>query len=176
MGMTGRKIVEQAGLDVRELIHKLNQAFSDEWLAYYQYWAGAQVASGIMAPVLRPELEEHAAEELDHAKKLAKRIIELGGTPVISPEGWYQESTCGYLVPKDADAGVLLKQNLQGERCAIEVYNKLLKYVFNKDMITAHIIRQILQDEVEHEQELEDLGNDYQIVLPKLSACSCKKK
>jgi len=175
MGMTGRKIVAQAGLDVEEVIQLLNQAFSDEWLAYYQYWAGAQVASGLMAPSLRPELEEHANEELDHAKKLAKRIIELGGTPVLSPEEWYKQSTCGYLVPKNHDAANVLKQNLQGERCAIEVYNKLLKKVLNKDMITSHIIRQILQEEIEHEQELEDLGNDFQLVLPSM-ACTCKKK
>ncbi|MCQ2409971.1 MAG: ferritin-like domain-containing protein [Elusimicrobiaceae bacterium] len=173
--MTGRKIVAQAGLDVEEVIQLLNQAFSDEWLAYYQYWAGAQVASGLMAPSLRPELEEHANEELDHAKKLAKRIIELGGTPVLSPEEWYKQSTCGYLVPKNHDAANVLKQNLQGERCAIEVYNKLLKKVLNKDMITSHLIRQILQEEIEHEQELEDLGNDFQLVLPSM-ACGCKKK
>ena len=176
MGMTGKKIVEEAGLNVEEVIRLLNKAFSDEWLAYYQYWAGAQIASGIMAPVLRPELEEHANEELDHAKKLSKRIVELGGTPILSPEGWYRESTCGYLVPKSSDAASLLNQNLQGERCAIEVYNKLLKYVFNKDMITAHIIRQILQDEIEHEQELEDLSNDYNLILPSNMACKCKKK
>ncbi|MBO7191091.1 MAG: ferritin [Elusimicrobiaceae bacterium] len=176
MGMIGRQIVEQAGLNVEEVIRLLNKAFSDEWLAYYQYWAGAQVASGIMAPVLRPELEEHANEELEHAKKLSKRIIELGGTPVLRPEDWYKESTCGYLAPKNSDAATLLQQNLQGERCAIEVYHKLLKYVLNKDMITAHIIRQILQDEIEHEQELEDIGKDYQIVLSSGSACKCKKK
>ncbi len=129
-----------------------------------------------MAPVLRPELEEHANEELDHAKKLSKRIIELGGTPVLSPEEWYKQSTCGYLVPKSNDAANLLKQNLQGERCAIEVYNKLLKYVLNKDMITSHIIRQILQEEIEHEQELEDLGNDYKLMLSGFTSCNCKKK
>lgn len=176
MGMTGRKIVEEAGLDVEKLLGLLNQAFSDEWLAYYQYWAGAQIASGIMAPVLRPELEEHAQEELDHAKKLSKRIIELGGTPVVDPEEWYKQTTCGYLIPNSSDAANLLKQNLQSERCAIEVYHKLLKYVFNKDLITSHIIRQILQEEIEHEQELEDLGNDYKLMLPGLSACNCKKK
>ena len=175
MGMVGIKIVENAGLDVKEVVRLLNKAFSDEWLAYYQYWAGAQIASGVMAPVLRPELEEHANEELDHAQKLAKRIIELGGTPVLSPEEWYKQSTCGYLVPKNSDANSLLKQNLQGERCAIEVYNKLLRYVLNKDMITAHIVRQILQEEIEHEQELEDLAKDYQVMLPNVT-CKCKKK
>ena len=176
MGMIGRKIVTDAGLDVEEVIRLLNQAFSDEWLAYYQYWAGAQIVCGLMAATLRPELEEHANEELDHAQKLAKRIIELGGTPVLSPEEWYKQSTCGYLEPKNHDAVQVLKQNLQAERCAIEVYNKLLKYVFNKEMITAHIVRQILQDEIEHEQELEDLGKDYEVMLPDHTSCGCKKK
>jgi len=176
MGMAGRKIVEQAGLNADELLHLLNKAFSDEWLAYYQYWAGAQIASGVMAPSLRPELEEHAKEELDHAQKLAKRIIELGGTPILSPEEWYKQSTCGYLEPKNHDASNILKQNLQGERCAIEVYNKLLKYVFGKDLITSHIVRQILQEEIEHEQELEDLGADFQLALPGSGRCGCGKK
>ena len=176
MGVIGRKIVSRKGLDVNELVNLLNKAYSDEWLAYYQYWVGAQVACGVSAPSLVPELEEHANEELEHAKKLAKRIIELGGTPVLSPEEWYEKSTCGFLTPKNADAAVLLKQNLQGERCAIEVYDKLLFLVKDKDLITAHLIRQILEDEVEHEQELENLAHDFQITLPLCEQkCSCKK-
>ena len=177
MGMIGRKIVSKAGLDVDELINLLNKAYSDEWLAYYQYWVGAQIASGTMAANLIPELEEHATEELEHAKKLAKRIIELGGTPVLSPEEWYQKTTCGYLIPKKGgEAAALLKQNIQGERCAIEVYNKLLFLVKDKDLITTHLIRQILEDEVEHEQDLEDLARDFQISVPLDTVkCSCEK-
>lgn len=176
MGKIGRQIVSKAGLDVDELIELLNKAYSDEWLAYYQYWVGAQIANGLMATSLIPELEEHANEELEHAKKLAKRIIELGGTPVLSPEEWYHKSTCGYLTPDKAAADVILKQNIQGERCAIEVYNKLLFFVKDKDLITAHLIRQILEDEVEHEQDLEDLAHDFQVILPlDGQKCSCEK-
>ncbi len=176
MGMIGRKIVTQAGLNVDELIDLLNKAYSDEWLAYYQYWVGAQVASGTMASTLIPELEEHANEELEHAKKLAKRILELGGTPVLSPEEWYQKSTCGYLTPKHDEAAVILKQNVQGERCAIEVYNKLLFLVKDKDLVTAHLIRQILEDEIDHEQDLENLARDFQVTLPlDDKKCSCQK-
>jgi bacterioferritin len=171
MGMKGREIVERAGLDVEELIRLLNKAYSDEWLAYYQYWVGAQIASGPLATAVIPELEEHAQEELDHAKKLAKRILELGGTPILSPEGWYEETTCGYLVPENPDAAKLLKQNLQGERCAIEVYNKLLNFVKGKDMITGNLIRKILEEEVEHEQDLENLSNDF--LGESSTSCSC---
>lgn len=176
MGMKGREIVERAGVDVDALIKLLNKAYSDEWLAYYQYWVGARIATGPMAPTLIPELEEHAGEELDHATKLAKRIIELGGTPVLSPDEWYKETTCGYLVPSDPDSVTLLKQNIQGERCAIEVYSKLLDVVKGKDMITGNMIRKILEEEVEHEQDLEDIGQDYLGDKVKSGSCGCSKK
>ena len=172
MGDMARRISKT---DVNDLIKILNEAYAEEWLAYYQYFLGAKLAQGILRPDIVKEFEEHAKEELDHAQKLAKRIIELGGTPVLSPAEWYKQSTCGYLEPKNHEASNILKQNLQGERCAIEVYNKLLKYVFGKDLITSHIVRQILQEEIEHEQELEDLAADYEVVLPNI-ACKCKKK
>ena len=171
MGMKGKEIVHRAGLNVRELIHALNKAYCDEWLAYYQYWIGAKVVSGMAASRLIAEMEEHAAEELEHAGMLAKRILELGGTPVLSPKEWYKESTCGYLVPKNSESKILLAQNLQGERCAIEVYNKLLDMVKGKDPITFHLLREILEDEVEHEQDLEDIGLDIKDTIGKDCGC-----
>lgn len=157
MGVKAQELVKRAGLDLDALLKELNSAFCDEWLAYYQYWIGAQVAQGKMFKIIAGELTEHAGEELEHAGKLAKRIIELGGTPALAPDVWLKESTCGYLAPKDPDAMVLLQQNLQSERCAIEVYQKLLEMVRGKDAITEHLVREILEDELEHEQDLEDL-------------------
>lgn len=160
MGMKGREIVEKAGIDVDELIKLLNKAYCDEWLAYYQYWIGAKLAVGIPREHLQSEMEEHAKEELDHANMLADRIIELGGTPEIDPNKWRSLSSCGYLPPENPGVDALLEQNIQGERCAIAVYKKILDFVRGKDMITGHIIRHILQEEVEHEQDLEDIWND----------------
>lgn len=157
MGLKGREIVERAGVDVETLIKVLNQAYCDEWLAYYQYWIGAKVAAGPQAHALVPEMEEHAREELEHAQQLAKRIIELGGTPVLTPNEWLKESTCGYLPPSDESAVEILKQNIQGERCAIEVYSRILTSLEGRDPITSHLLRGILADEVAHEEELESL-------------------
>ncbi len=172
MGMKGREIVQKAGVDVNALVKLLNKAYSDEWLAYYQYWVGAKVVNGVAAPKLIMEMEEHAADELEHAAKLAKRIVELGGTPVLSPEDWYKESNCGYLVPENPESKVILAQNIAGERCAIEVYNKLLSVVKGKDLITEHLVREILEDEIEHEQDLEDIGLD---VADIATTCACGK-
>ena len=157
MGVKAQELVKRAGLDLNALIKELNSAYCDEWLAYYQYWIGAKVAAGKMFKIIAGELEEHAGEELEHAGKLAKRIIELGGTPAIAPDVWLKESTCGYLAPTNPDALAVLTQNIQGERCAIEVYQKLLEMVRGKDAITEHLVREILEDELEHEQDLEDL-------------------
>lgn len=176
MGMKGREIVEKSGLDVDVLIELLNKAYSDEWLAYYQYWVGAKIAEGVLSGPIAAEMMEHAKEELHHADRLAGRITELGGTPVLSPEEWYKETTCGYLVPSDPDAAVLLKQNLASERCAIDVYNKLLKFIGDKDPLTQNIIQDILTDEVEHEDDLEQLAKALPGGLPGAKGCCAKKK
>ena len=84
----GKKAVEIVDLDVKKLIEILNQALSEEWLAYYQYWIGARVMSGPMHGEIEKELYKHANEELNHAEMLANRIIELDGTPVLSPKDW----------------------------------------------------------------------------------------
>ncbi len=45
MGQTAQHISK---VNRDELLDILNVAFSEEWLAYYQYWIGAQVAKGPM--------------------------------------------------------------------------------------------------------------------------------
>jgi bacterioferritin len=157
MGTRGKEIV---GMDVKKLLGLLNKAFADEWLAYYQYWIGAKVVKGPMRGQVASELEEHAGEELEHAGMLTERIIQLGGTPILKPEDWYKLSNCGYETPEDPHVKAVLKQNIKGEQCAIDVYNKLLKTVKDKDPVTYNLILKILEDEVEHEEDLQAILED----------------
>ena len=161
MGTKGREIV---GMDVNQLVEELNKALADEWLAYYQYWIGAKVAKGPMRGAVVAELEEHATEELEHAGQLVERILQLGGTPVLSPEGWYKVTNCGYNAPSDPQVKKLLEQNIKGEQCAIEVYQKLSKKLKDKDSITYQLVLEILEDEVEHEDDLETLLEDLELM------------
>jgi len=162
MGQKGRSIVK---MDVDELINLLNKALSDEWLAYYQYWIGAKVVKGPMKDAVIAELTLHATEELGHAELLSSRIVQLGGTPVLSPQEWFKLSNCGYDVPSDPYVGVILDQNIQGEQCAIKVYSELLDITRVGDPITYNIILQILSDEVEHEEDLSSLKEDMELML-----------
>ena len=163
MGTKGREAVKAAGLKIADLIQLLNKAYADEWLAYYQYWLGAKVAAGVPKKEVAGELQEHAQEELEHADKLANRIIQLGGVPVLEPKLWYEVANCRYMPPKDPDVSTLIEQNIRGEACAIAVYYKLLAYTEGKDPITYNLIREILEEEIEHEQDLEDLKRDLEI-------------
>ena len=163
MGTKGREIV---GVNLEELIKLLNKALADEWLAYYQYWAGAKVAVGRMRGIVAGELEEHAKEELAHAEMIAGRILQLGGTPLINPEQWKKETNCGYDAPSNPDTRKLVEQNIKGEQCAIAVYQKLLKVVEGKDAVTAHLVLEILEEEVEHEEDLEAIIADMKTKVP----------
>ncbi len=156
----GTKARELVGGDAKKIVSLLNKAFADEWLAYYQYWVGAKVARGQMRGAVVGELEQHAGEELKHAGMLTERIIQLGGTPILSPEEWYKQTNCGYDAPEDPAVKALLKQNIKGEQCAIETYKKLAEAVKDKDVITYHLALEIMADEVEHEEDLEALLED----------------
>ena len=162
MGQKGRSIVK---MDVDKLIKLLNKDLSDEWLAYYQYWIGAKVVKGPMKDAVIAELTLHATEELTHAELLSTRIVQLGGTPVLSPQEWFKLSNCGYDIPTDPYVGVILDQNIHSEQCAIKVYSELLDITREGDPVTYNIILQILSDEVEHEEDLSSLKEDMELML-----------
>ena len=164
MGSRGREIVK---MDVNRVLELLNKAFSDEWLAYYQYWIGAKIVAGPMKDAVIAELLQHAADELRHADMVTTRIIQLGGVPPITPQKWFELTNCGYDAPDDQYVKAILGQNIKGEQCAISVYNSLIEEVGLKDPVTYNMAVQILQDEVEHEEDLQALLEDLEVMLKK---------
>jgi bacterioferritin len=156
----GTKAVEILGVDAGKLIELLNKALADEWLAYYQYWIGAQVAIGPARGAVAGELMEHAVEELGHAVMLVDRILQLGGTPLLTPQDWYKMTNCGYEAPEDPYVEVLLEQNIKGEQCAIEVYRDLMKFTKAGDPVTYKLALEIMEDEIEHEEDLQAIADD----------------
>ena len=162
MGSRGREII---GMDVEHLLKLLNQAYASEWLAYYQYWLGAKVIKGPMKDAVAAELNLHANEELNHAVMLAGRIVQLGGTPILDPKDWFPMSQCKYDAPVDPHVGVILEQNIAGEQCAISTYKEMMDATKDKDMVTYNLALTILQQEVEHEEDLQSLQEDLQLML-----------
>ena len=162
MGTRGREII---GMDVNELLKMLDEAFASEWLAYYQYWLGAKLIKGPMKDAVAAELNLHATEELNHANLLAARIIQLGGNPVTDPRRWFDFSPCAYDAPDDPYVAVLLDQNIAGEQCAISAYKRIMDATKDKDMVSYNLALTILEQEVEHEEDLQSLKEDLELMV-----------
>jgi bacterioferritin len=164
MRQKAREIVK---MNDDELIDLLNKALADEWLAYYQYWIGAKVVKGPMKDAVIAELTLHATEELSHAELIATRIVQIGGTPVLSPEEWLRITGCGYDAPTNHYVEEILNQNIKGEQCAIRTYNSLLDVTREGDPVSYNMILTILSQEVEHEEDLQALKEDIDLMLMK---------
>ena len=147
-------------MDVNKLLEILNSALSEEWLAYYQYWIGARLMEGPMRSEIEPELLLHANQELNHALLIVNRIIQLGGTPVINPTEWTKLARCTYEEPSDPYIEVILEQNLKSERCAIQRYKEISDFTNGKDHTTYQMAVTILNEELEHENDIEDWITD----------------
>lgn len=156
----GKKAVDIAKLDVEKLLQMLNSALAEEWLAYYQYWIGARLMEGPMRSEIEPELLLHATQEFGHAELVVNRIIQLGGTPILNPEDWKKHAGCSYEEPNDPYVEVILQQNLTGERCAIQRYEEIAEFTEGKDYATYQMAINILNDELEHEHDIEDWLKD----------------
>jgi len=156
MGHKGQEIVE---VDVKEIVKMLQSAYSDEWLAHYNYLHAAQIARGLNAPQVSGMLKARANDELGHALLIGERILELGGT---LPNDWAEipklASCAKFPLPKSAsDVKGILKAVLQAERCAIDTYKDLLKRTLHKDTVTQELVETLLADEVKDEEETENL-------------------
>ncbi len=157
----GKEAVKISKLDVDKLLKEMNAALAEEWLAYYQYWIGARVMEGQMRSNIEPELLKHADEELHHAEMLVERIKQLDGVPLLSPKEWFTHAQCAYETPTDFYIERILEQNLRGERCAIERYQHIAEYTIGKDYATYRMAVEILEDEIDHEDDIESWMADF---------------
>lgn len=161
MGKKGREIAASSGVNVDELIEDLKRAYCDEWIAYCYYLYAAQNASGKGSPMLANGLKRIAGEELEHAGELAERIVRLGGSPPRNFSELVEKANCPKVnLPDDlSDLDGIIRAVVEGERCALDVYDKILKKIgaYYKEPSTFHLIRHIMDEEVEHEETFENL-------------------
>lgn len=143
------------------LLDMLNAALAEEWIAYHQYWIGAQIARGVTRKDVQDEFLEHAKDEAKHAQWLCDRIIQLDGVPtVMNPKDWDKLARCKFAEPSNADTIKLLEQNIDGENCAIDRYSEIIAYTKDGDHVTCDLAKKILAEEEEHVQDLTDLSLD----------------
>jgi bacterioferritin len=143
----------------REVVVKLlNEALATEIICVLRYKRHYFMAKGIHAESVAAEFQEHAAEEQEHADRIAERITQLGGAPDFSPEGLATRSHAEYV---EGDSLTdMIKEDLVAERIAIDSYREMAEYFGTKDITTRRLMEEILAKEEEHADDLASLLED----------------
>lgn len=79
MAKVAVQMVEQAGINVKELVDKLVRAASAEFTTYYYYTILRANAIGFEGEGLKEIIEDARLEDRNHFEALLPRIYELGG-------------------------------------------------------------------------------------------------
>ena len=83
MGSAGNSLIK--GIEVQEIIDTLDSFHALSWVVALFSLGLKNRLEGQAAFLLSKELEDKAQESMNHAKKLAERIAELGGTETADP-------------------------------------------------------------------------------------------
>ena len=135
-----------------EIVQLLNGALATELVCVLRYRRHHFTADGLAAPKIAEEFLVHANEELGHADRLARRIVQLGGKPDFAPDSLLSRSHAAY--DESADLKDMMRANLVAERVAIESYSQMIGLMRSKDPATRRLLEDILADEQAHAEDL----------------------
>ena len=141
--------------DREKVVAMLQEALATELVCVLRYKQHSFVARGIQAEPTAQEFTEHAAEEQQHADRIAQRITQLGGEPNFNPAGLEQRSASEYVAGKTLVQ--MIEDNLVAERIAIDTYLEAIRFVQENDPTTRRLLEDILAKEEEHATDLADL-------------------
>jgi len=148
-------VTEGYRADRDTVVRILNEALATEIVCVLRYKRHYYMASGINAKSIAAEFLEHATEEQGHADLIAKRIVQLGGEPDLSPETLQSRSHSEYVEGEDIVS--MLEEDLVAERIAIDTYREIVQYLGNDDSTTRRLMEGILANEEEHAEDLSTL-------------------
>lgn len=134
------------------VIKLLNEALATEIVCVLRYKRHYFMAQGIHADPIAAEFLQHANEEQGHADQISNRIVQLGGSPNLNPEGLLSRSHSEYV--EGQTLLEMIKEDLVAERIAIDTYTELIHYFGDDDITTRRMIEGILAVEEEHADDL----------------------
>jgi len=148
-------VTENYGANREKVLEMLNEALATELVCVLRYRHDYFMARGLDSKGAAAEFMEHATEELEHADRIAERIVQLGGEPDFSPEGLASRSHAEYVEGKTLTD--MMKEDLIAERIAIESYTEIVQYLEGRDPTTRRLMEEILAMEEEHAEDLSSL-------------------
>jgi bacterioferritin len=153
--ITEGAVTEDYKLDRKQAIGILNEALATEIVCVLRYSFHYFMATGIHSQAVKSEFKQHAAEEQEHAERIAERIKQLGGKPEMNPAILTEHSHSEYR--EGTSLADMIREDLIAERIAIETYREIVRYFGDRDPTSRIMMEEILSKEEEHADEMADL-------------------
>lgn len=156
MGTAGNALL--TGIDPVELAGELDRFYCYHLSVLHWSEAVRNRLSGPAAFLIERTLVEVADESLGAARRIARRVGELGGAVTADPSRFVERSPIDdYALPEDSsDVASILAYALERVRTVIEEYGRLLQSVRDRDPITERLALELLAAEVTREDEMEN--------------------
>lgn len=138
-----------------DLITILNELRAGEIVSYLQYELFGITVPSLNMQGLEDLFEEHEGAEREHAKQLAQRIHELGGTPVF--ELTEIEQLSPYQIQDVHTATEMVQVLKEQEEIAIQSYRNAIKKFAGHDPATRRLLEDILIEEEEHATDMRSM-------------------
>ena len=138
--------------DRQTVLRLLNEALATELVCTLRYRRHYFMANGVHAEAIKEEFRTHAQEELEHADRIAARIVQLDGEPNFDPKGLETRSHAEYVAATSLTD--MIREDLVAERIAIDSYKEMVDYIGAHDPTTRRLLEDILAKEEEHAEEL----------------------
>lgn len=133
-----------------ELVENLNKALSLELAGVIQYSQHSYLVTGHEREVFKGWFRDQAEEAQDHAEELGDKIVALGGVPTVEPG----------MIRQSVDVSEMLKQDLELEREALNVYMEAWASCGDEDLPQKFWLEGRIADEQMHVEELEKLTSE----------------
>ena len=153
MARVAREMVENAGVDIDQLLELLIKNAAAELTTYYYYTILRANLIGLEGEGIKEIAEAARIEDRNHFEALMPRIYELGGKLPEDMKVFHDMSACPPAsLPKDpTNIKAMLTVLVKAERCAVRGYTTICNLTAGKDHRTYDLSLAILHEEVEHE-------------------------
>ena len=153
MARVARQMVEDAGVNVDELLQRLIANAAAELTTFFYYTHLRYNLVGLDGEGVKQIAETARIEDRNHFEALVPRIYELGGELPNDMKEFHDLSGCPpATLPDDpTDVKAILNVLVKAERCAVQQYSGICNMTAGKDHRTYALAQAILNEEIEHE-------------------------
>ena len=131
--------------NVAEVLRRLNELYAEETEAAVRYLHLASTVKGLDRAAVKQTMLDGHVETLEHAQRIAEKIIQLGGKPNLK----VRLDLDGSLI-SGADA---IRTALAFEQAALDAYKELLELAGN-DVVLQEFVRAQIALESQHVSSL----------------------